>query len=153
MTFPFLGEDISCGKPVHRELFSPPDGERQGTARSARITAAKALCDACIYKTACLEWALSKPTLADNRVIWGGKTGHERQQINRQRSATTAAANVRRVAQTAVRGTAADAPAMAAPSPAELAETDLVPLLSVLGLPDPIVEVEHEPLIEPPLAA
>ncbi len=59
---------------IAAEIFFP-DPEEEGVE-------AKAICDRCGVKAACLEWAL---THREKEGVWGGATERERRRILRQR--------------------------------------------------------------------
>jgi WhiB family redox-sensing transcriptional regulator len=56
------------------DIFYPVSDEDAG--------AAKAVCDACVVREACLEFAL---TNREHDGVWGGATERERRRIVRQR--------------------------------------------------------------------
>jgi len=58
------------------EIFYPPTEEEVDAA------AAKAVCDGCSVRQACLEYALAH---REREGIWGGATERERRRILRQR--------------------------------------------------------------------
>lgn len=53
---------------------------------------AKAVCDACVVQSQCLEFALS---VREKDGVWGGATEKERRRIVRQRRRAAAAARAR----------------------------------------------------------
>ena len=63
------------------ELFCAPDGESE-PARGLREERAKRVCDACIVRTDCLEYALGRY----EHGIWGGTTDDERARERRNAS-------------------------------------------------------------------
>lgn len=71
--------DASC-REVDPELFFPV-----GTSGPAlaQIAAAKAICEMCVVRQPCLEWALET---AQDAGIWGGVTEEERRTLRRSRS-------------------------------------------------------------------
>ncbi|MGH7203716.1 MAG: WhiB family transcriptional regulator [Candidatus Levyibacteriota bacterium] len=62
------------------ELFSPPDNTRSRSA-TQQIAKAKAVCHGCPVATECLHWALRA---GEERGIWGGLSGDERQALKRR---------------------------------------------------------------------
>jgi WhiB family redox-sensing transcriptional regulator len=56
------------------EIFYPVSDDDAGTA--------KAVCDTCVVREACLEYALSN---REHDGVWGGATERERRRIVRQR--------------------------------------------------------------------
>jgi WhiB family redox-sensing transcriptional regulator len=57
------------------EVFYPDDDEDPGTE-------AKAICDSCVVREACLEYAI---TSREKIGVWGGYTARERRRLVRQR--------------------------------------------------------------------
>ena len=66
-------DDAAC-KEVDYDLFFYEDQER-GDRKQERITAAKAICNACPVINECLSWANS---VGESHGIWGGQTPEER---------------------------------------------------------------------------
>lgn len=62
---------------VDPNIFFPDKGDKVGGA------AAKAFCDRCSVVADCLDWALDE--WRDDGGILGGKTGHERRSLRRER--------------------------------------------------------------------
>lgn len=73
---PFADDPRRACKGADAGLFF---AEKRGPEQNA----AKAICRRCIFRSDCLEWALTAP---ENHGIWGGTTRKERQAIlSRQR--------------------------------------------------------------------
>jgi WhiB family redox-sensing transcriptional regulator len=64
----------ACRGPESRVFFPPTWPERRDE-RETRETRAKAICDACAVRDACLEYALQ---IREPHGIWGGLTESER---------------------------------------------------------------------------
>jgi WhiB family transcriptional regulator, redox-sensing transcriptional regulator len=65
--------DAAC-RGLDPSIFYHPDDER-GVLRRRREYNAKAICEPCPVRRACLDWALTLPEL---HGIWGGLTPQER---------------------------------------------------------------------------
>lgn len=64
----------SCSE-VDPEIFFPEMG------RTFNNNAAKQICNSCVYKPECLEWAMN----SSEDGIWGGTTERERRALKRHR--------------------------------------------------------------------
>ena len=72
----------ACRGPESRVFFPPTWPERR-EEREARESRAKAICDACAGRVACLEYAL---TNGEKFGIWGGMSERERRRLRRARA-------------------------------------------------------------------
>jgi WhiB family transcriptional regulator, redox-sensing transcriptional regulator len=67
--------DAACRGPAHSGAFYPPVHHETRDQRAQRELLAKALCQTCPVRRACLEHALCT---REPFGIWGGLTEHER---------------------------------------------------------------------------
>ena len=79
MTIPEWHRTAAC-RFVSPALFFSPDGERD-PAKAAREAHAKAVCDGCPVRLACLAYALSVPI---KHGTWGGLSEPERASAQRR---------------------------------------------------------------------
>ena len=78
-------QDVSACKGMDPTLFFGPEHPETVKEKRDREEAAKAVCDTCPVKQACLEYAL---TNRERDGVWGGATERERRRIIRQRRKT-----------------------------------------------------------------
>jgi WhiB family redox-sensing transcriptional regulator len=67
----------ACRGPESRAFFPPTWPERRDE-RDARENRAKAICNSCAVRVACLEYALQ---IREPHGIWGGLTENERRAV------------------------------------------------------------------------
>jgi WhiB family redox-sensing transcriptional regulator len=73
-------QDLAKCQDEDPELFFYPDGANQNDERR-RDTAAKQICNVCLVKNECLEWALGSDELYG---FWGGLSQDERKRLRRR---------------------------------------------------------------------
>lgn len=71
----FMTEGLPVCTTTDPEIFFPEKG-MNGSSRYA-VEAAKKMCNACPYKSACIEWAVDH----DEIGIWGGTTPKDRRKL------------------------------------------------------------------------
>lgn len=76
---PRWSDSANC-RGVDVSLFYPERGEP--------VDEAKAICDGCVVRDQCLEYALAR---GEKHGIWGGKAERERRILRRERKAAAAA--------------------------------------------------------------
>jgi len=66
-----------CRDPSVRDLFLPPPGHEDREVRNRRQKAAKAICEGCQVRPACLQYAILIPATQRSAGVWAGATAHE----------------------------------------------------------------------------
>jgi transcription factor WhiB len=64
----FLANPVAACKGVDPDLFTAPDGERNG-GRRRRVRKAKAICAVCPLRRECLAWGHDR----EQTGVWGGE--------------------------------------------------------------------------------
>ncbi len=70
-------EDANC-RGEDPELFMPK--------RGVPITSARRICEECVVRIDCLEYALANYNYDTDHGVWGGKSQQERKKIRRERA-------------------------------------------------------------------
>ena len=83
---PLWRSQASCRAENAAYFFAPPHFERK-QEKDARESVARRLCDGCVVKNECLDYAL---TVAESHGIWGGMNELERRRLLRRRAVPVA---------------------------------------------------------------
>lgn len=76
--------DKAACRDVDTELFFPIGKNGTGEPTLRQVAAAKKICEGCVVRSECLEWAVETRNIDG---IFGGLTGGERRDLLRSRAA------------------------------------------------------------------